>query len=40
MDRLSSIYEDFVRDKTYMGLEQLEVGSPFRPTFKKEGFAK
>ena len=29
-----------MRDRTTMGLELFEVGSPFRPTFKKRGICK
>ena len=36
----ATIHRNFVRVKTYMGLELFEIGSPFRPTPKKEGFAK
>ena len=40
MGRPSSLHEGFASVKTLMGLELFKVGSPFRPTFKKEGFTK
>ena len=40
MDRPSSLHEIFASVKTPMGLERFEVGSPFWPIFKKEGFTK
>ena len=40
MGRPSSLHEIFASVKILMGLEPFEVGSPFWPIFKKEGFTK